>query len=402
MVRIPTRISSVDRRRELGSPDKFLGLGAEMILKQQLNVVLGVTLVACGMIVAKASAAVLQTGNRLMTVVADSNSQCLSCPPSRETKTDEQTVAGTAQASTSIQSRGAFASQSSQILTDGTHHFGITADLASRGPQAATEFGFNNATSRLQFDFTIDRSVIYGISGVTDFDSLAPPFVRSDRSQVELTGPNVSIAVENNDDAFISRFGVLGAGTYQLEARTFASGSTIEAGAVDLDFSLAVFAIDKQGDLDGDGVFTGNDIDLFRIVLEQGHVDTAFDFNRDGQVDADDRSSWVREIAKTYLGDANLDGEFNTGDLVDVFQTGEYEDGIDRNSVWARGDWNGDLEFDTSDLVAAFQDGGYEQGPLERVNTVAEPTSITLLIVCLTVCTFHVARSSNRIRVLCI
>ena len=62
-------------------------------------------------------------------------------------------------------------------------------------------------------------------------------------------------------------------------------------------------------------------------------------------------------------GDANLDGGFDSSDLVAVFQTGEYEDGIAGNSVWADGDWNGDGEFDSSDIVTAFQAGRYTAEP---------------------------------------
>ena len=64
----------------------------------------------------------------------------------------------------------------------------------------------------------------------------------------------------------------------------------------------------------------------------------------------------------TYFGDANLDGEFNTRDMVVVFVAGQYEDESSGNSTWTTGDWNGDAEFNSSDLVVAFADGGYEQG----------------------------------------
>ena len=65
-------------------------------------------------------------------------------------------------------------------------------------------------------------------------------------------------------------------------------------------------------------------------------------------------------------GDANGDGEFNSSDLVDTFQAGKYERGID--ATWQEGDWNRDGRFDSSDLVAAFQanangQGIYETGP---------------------------------------
>ena len=61
----------------------------------------------------------------------------------------------------------------------------------------------------------------------------------------------------------------------------------------------------------------------------------------------------------TTAGDVNLDGIFNSTDLIQVFQAGEYEDGIAANSTWAEGDWNCDQEFNTTDLIGAFQSGAY-------------------------------------------
>jgi hypothetical protein len=60
------------------------------------------------------------------------------------------------------------------------------------------------------------------------------------------------------------------------------------------------------------------------------------------------------------VGDANGDGQFDSTDLVLIFQAGEYEDAIAGNSTWSEGDWTCDGDFDTSDLVAAFQSGNYE------------------------------------------
>lgn len=59
------------------------------------------------------------------------------------------------------------------------------------------------------------------------------------------------------------------------------------------------------------------------------------------------------------VGDANEDGVFDSSDLVQIFQAGEYEDEKPANSIYAEGDWNGDGEFDSSDLVFAFQFGRY-------------------------------------------
>jgi hypothetical protein len=101
------------------------------------------------------------------------------------------------------------------------------------------------------------------------------------------------------------------------------------------------------------------------------------DLDDDWDVDLDDRRIWVRDIKRTYFGDANLDGRFDTADLVGVFQIGEYEDGLVKNSTWASGDWSGDGEFDSQDLVLAFQDGGFER--TTAVAVVPEPASAHLL-----------------------
>ena len=81
----------------------------------------------------------------------------------------------------------------------------------------------------------------------------------------------------------------------------------------------------------------------------------------------------------TYVGDSNLDGEFNSTDFVVVFTANEYEDGIPNNSGWAEGDWNGDGDFDSSDFVAAFTDGGYEMG-IRPAAVVPEPSTYALLL----------------------
>jgi hypothetical protein len=60
------------------------------------------------------------------------------------------------------------------------------------------------------------------------------------------------------------------------------------------------------------------------------------------------------------VGDANLDGRFNSQDLISIFQAGEYLDEISDNSTWEEGDWTCDGDFDTGDLVAAFQAGNCE------------------------------------------
>ena len=66
-------------------------------------------------------------------------------------------------------------------------------------------------------------------------------------------------------------------------------------------------------------------------------------------------------------GDSNGDGCFDTADLIQVFQAGEFEDNHEENSVWAEGDWNLDKEFGTGDLISAFQNGLYLRSAIAAV-----------------------------------
>ncbi len=100
------------------------------------------------------------------------------------------------------------------------------------------------------------------------------------------------------------------------------------------------------------------EIDRFSQGLRDS--DLAFDLNSDGVVDLDDLTFLVEKQLSTSIGDANLDGSFDSSDFVAVFQVGQYEDGLPLNSSWSTGDWNCDREFDSSDFLFAFQAGGYE------------------------------------------
>jgi hypothetical protein len=128
------------------------------------------------------------------------------------------------------------------------------------------------------------------------------------------------------------------------------------------------------GDFNQNGVLDAGDMDMLsRAVRDEMHVGF-FDLNSDGSVNDGDRELWVVRLRNTYFGDANLDGEFNTRDLVQVFEAGEYEQSVVGQSTWAHGDWNGDGGFNSRDLVLVFQAGGYEIGPRPAVQDVPEPS----------------------------
>jgi hypothetical protein len=109
----------------------------------------------------------------------------------------------------------------------------------------------------------------------------------------------------------------------------------------------------------------GNDVTPYRISVQPADLDN------DGDVDLVSNwrrwSSWPHTshfvwYESRVVGDVNGDGVFNSSDLVQVFQAGEYEDGIPNNSDFDEGDWDGDGEFTSSDLVMAHQGGHYERG----------------------------------------
>jgi hypothetical protein len=130
------------------------------------------------------------------------------------------------------------------------------------------------------------------------------------------------------------------------------------------------------GDYNNDGVIDAADADAQAVAMKEPSPNlTVFDENDDGAVDSKDRTIWVHDHAKTWYGDANLDNEFNSGDLVTVFAAGKYE--TEDMAGWAEGDWDGDMMFGSGDLVVAFADGGYEQGPPPAV-AIPEPGSFGL------------------------
>ena len=168
-------------------------------------------------------------------------------------------------------------------------------------------------------------------------------------------------------------------GNYKLAISTSDAASDVFAiGSIAANEVAFIAFTVSGGDFDYDGQLTS--VDIHRLITEINAPDprSSFDLNADGSVDANDLTAWTKDFKSTWIGDANLDGEFNSGDFVDVFKTGKYEANL--AASWSEGDWNGDQRFDSGDFVAAFQDGGYEQGLRPAaVATVPEPTGCFLL-----------------------
>lgn len=114
-----------------------------------------------------------------------------------------------------------------------------------------------------------------------------------------------------------------------------------------------------QGDFNRNGDLDSDDIELLSAALRESRRYDVFDLDANGEVDFNDRSTWIKDVARTSFGDSNLDGVFDTNDFLIVFQIDEYEDEIDGNSTWWDGDWNGDSDFTAEDIILAFSEGGF-------------------------------------------
>jgi hypothetical protein len=159
---------------------------------------------------------------------------------------------------------------------------------------------------------------------------------------------------------------------------TFVGTGNDRSRYLDATFDDIYFTPAYPGDYDGDTILTAEDIDLLTGELLSEAPRFWYDLNGDRQITEEDHRVWVKDLKNTWYGDANLDLEFNSSDMVQVFTAGKYETREDAG--WGEGDWNADLKFTSSDMVAAFADGGYEKGRRIDVATVPEPASAILLL----------------------
>ena len=164
--------------------------------------------------------------------------------------------------------------------------------------------------------------------------------------------PEPEFPLRSYTDINASSYGGFGLGSY---LPTGVSSDFVSATFDDVYFIPAY-----PGDYDGDASLTVDDIDMLSAELRVETPRFWYDLNEDRVTNQDDHTAWVKEFKNTWFGDADLDGEFNSSDMVQVFAAGKYETG--EAAGWAEGDWNGDGVFDCSDMVAAFADGGYEKG----------------------------------------
>ena len=174
--------------------------------------------------------------------------------------------------------------------------------------------------------------------------------------------------VVNSDGQLLWHENIDGSGTFG-DSTMIHSGGTNNALAADLDgdgdmdvlSSSPEFGTAWHENTDGVGGF-GSPIPMSRSTHITGSIVTG-DMDGDGDLDAlsiaVSISFGIDWYENRIIGDSNNDRRFDSGDLVKVFQAGQYEDGVQGNSTFDEGDWNADGDFDSGDLVFVFQSGTF-------------------------------------------
>ncbi len=186
---------------------------------------------------------------------------------------------------------------------------------------------------------------------------------------ISLSGPDGRQQFSRNDFQFTrgSQFvalalGNLPEGEYDLRFARWQFTDLNQNRTIDPGFSVgfevlepAPLDAERSFDLDGSGVVDGHDLVLLQEAGRWPMAPFAFDLNSDGKVTVADVSVLVQSGLNSRFGDTNLDGRFDSSDLVQIFNSGSFG----RRAAWISGDFTGDGFFDSDDLVLAFQHGTY-------------------------------------------
>ncbi|MCA9200754.1 MAG: hypothetical protein KDA87_24615, partial [Planctomycetales bacterium] len=222
-------------------------------------------------------------------------------------------------------------------------------DRNSNGQQEPNEPGLAGVViySDLNFNGQWDRTEPYTITAEDNPDTLP-----DETGRYRLTGltPGEHLIREILPDGYIQTF-PLPPDLTSTDPTNYPYYFQLEANDVKTNVDFGNRPKQMTGDFDEDGDIDATDIDILAAAIRDFDIDPKFDLNLDDRLDLRDFVFMIKRVLLTDFGDANLDGRFDSKDLIAVFQAGEYEDGIDGNSGWAEGDWSGDGDFDTQDLV---------------------------------------------------
>ncbi|MCA9216846.1 MAG: hypothetical protein KDB27_27440, partial [Planctomycetales bacterium] len=254
--------------------------------------------------------------------------------------------------------------RNTEAETPSTFDFGEVAHLLKPGKNVFAIHGMNRSASGNDFmiapmlfgesvevretpDIVVEDST-YAISGRAWIDI----------HHLQLRGQDEALKVKWNDTTEWSAELNLrpGRNEFVLEAVDF-NGNVVSSEPINI-----VSNVQIDADLNDDGIVNVVDVDLLAAAI-RGQESIA-DLNRDSVANVRDLHFLIEDVLGTTMGDANLDGRFDSSDLVQIFEANEYEDGQPGNSTWAEGDFDGDGDFTTRDFVTAFMSGAYQGGEI--------------------------------------
>lgn len=125
------------------------------------------------------------------------------------------------------------------------------------------------------------------------------------------------------------------------------------------------------GDFDADLEPTVSDLEMLRGAIALGADEAIYDLDANGVVDLNDLREWLDDVANSFFGDANLDGNVDLTDLNVV------RNGFGAASDWSGGDFDGDGLVGLNDLNAVRNHFGVSrQAPASA--PVPEPSGFLL------------------------
>ena len=237
--------------------------------------------------------------------------------------------------------------------------------------QGANEFATVNVTINPVNDSPIANDDTYAVDQGGILSVVAPGLLSNDSdiendplSTAVVSEPSSGSLTLNADGSFVYDHDGADTNSVTFVYRVLDGNSASDEATVVIDITAAGI----PGDFNNDNAVTVEDIDHLCGAIRGGATDLRYDIDGGGSVDLADFDALIFGVIGTTVGDSNVDGVFDSSDLILVFQRNEYEDSIVDNSTWADGDWGCDGEFDSGDLVIAFQAGDYQKSAVANVH----------------------------------
>ena len=154
-----------------------------------------------------------------------------------------------------------------------------------------------------------------------------------------------------------------------------------ESFAVDVTYDDVTFLASVVGDVNQDSVLDVGDIDRLTQAVTESETSLFFDFNQDREVTLEDRRVWVEELAGTFFGDVDLDGEVQFADFLVLAEN------FGEAGGWSHGNFDGVGTVDFPDFLLLAENFGLSNEPAAK--SVPEPASLLLLVASTLFCAAH-------------